>query len=73
MAEQYHVYDHLAANHGGLLLIVCFQERMREELGYRTAMMNHEMEKWRQQAAMTANAVLEAKNEVGAHTKTCRT
>lgn len=40
------------------------QERMREELGYRTMMMSEEMEKWRQQAALTANTVLEAKNEV---------
>jgi hypothetical protein len=38
---------------------------MREELAYRTVMMSEEMEKWRQQAALTANAVLEAKNEVG--------
>lgn len=42
------------------------QERVREELGYRTIMMSEEMEKWRQQAALTANAVLEAKNEVRA-------
>jgi hypothetical protein len=37
---------------------------MRDELTYRTVVMSEEMEKWRQQAAMTANAVLEAKNEV---------
>jgi len=37
---------------------------MREELHYRTIMMNEEMEKWRQQALLTSNAVMEAKNEV---------
>uniref|UniRef100_A0A6S8JPS9 Uncharacterized protein n=1 Tax=Dunaliella tertiolecta TaxID=3047 RepID=A0A6S8JPS9_DUNTE len=40
------------------------KERMREELHYRTIMMNEEMEKWRQQALMTSTAVMEAKNEV---------
>ncbi len=37
---------------------------MREELAYRTMVMSAEMEKWRQQAALTANAVLDAKNDV---------
>ncbi len=37
---------------------------MREELGYRTMVMSAEMEKWRQQAALTATAVMEAKNDV---------
>ncbi|GFH17817.1 uncharacterized protein HaLaN_14523 [Haematococcus lacustris] len=40
------------------------QERMREEMAYRSMLMSEEMEKWRQQAALTANAVTEAKNEV---------
>ncbi|GAX77524.1 hypothetical protein CEUSTIGMA_g4968.t1 [Chlamydomonas eustigma] len=39
-------------------------ERTRDEMAYRTMMMQDEMEKWRQQASMTANAVMEAKNEV---------
>lgn len=38
---------------------------MREELSYRTIMMNEEMEKWRQQSLLTSTAVMEAKNEVG--------
>ena len=40
------------------------QDRMRQELAYRTMVMGEEMEKWRQQAAMTAKVVMEAKNEV---------
>eukprot|EP00798_Chlamydomonas_sp_ICE-L_P014040 gene14040-19977_t len=39
-------------------------DRMREELGYRTFLMNDEMEKWRQQAEITATAVMDAKSEV---------
>lgn len=35
------------------------QDRMREEYTYRLMMMSEEMEKWRQQAVQTSNAVLE--------------
>lgn len=38
---------------------VCMQDRMREEYTYRLMMMSEEMEKWRQQAVQTSNAVLE--------------
>jgi hypothetical protein len=42
-------------------------DKVREDTAYTLAVMQQEMDRWRHQAQLMASAVIEAKNEVGAH------